>query len=52
MRIKPFGRAVPMSEHVACELRVIFGRGGEVYTAFGLISTCLDSPIDPLFLEF
>jgi hypothetical protein len=29
-----------MSGHVARELRVILGHGGEVYTAFGLINTC------------
>ena len=52
VRIMPLARSEPMSGHLSLQSTAISGLSGGVGTAYGLISTCLDGPIEPLFLRF
>lgn len=51
-QIKPFGRLVPMSVHLACELGAVSGHGGGDNTAYGPIGTFLHKAVEPLSLKF
>ena len=51
-QIKPLGRLVPMSVHLARELGAISGHGGGDNTAYGSIGTFLHKPVEPLSFRF